>query len=284
MSLMISRRRLGRLGAFLATAAIGLGPGHTVSAQPAAHGFVWFAELVSADRAAKTVTVKARVESHVVRTLEPLTPGTRVALVWSQFNGEADAVRYVERIETMPADSGGYIVRGQFVASDAAGTTLTFITLASDRVLAALASARPGTLIRMTASMLEAPASAVALNEGPKPRPVKAADAEPVAEVANAAGTWLIETAIMSNPIKLTCPLVQDGAKLTGSCGGAPPGEVTLTKGGVKDRTVSFQFDVTSFGPALVFSLKGDLDAQGTAMKGMVSVSGFDAPFTAVKQ
>jgi len=33
-----------------------------------------------------------------------------------------------------------------------------------------------------------------------------------------------------------------------------------------------------------VFSLEGDLDAQGTAMKGMVSVSGFDAPFTAVKQ
>ena len=61
-------------------------------------------------------------------------------------------------------------------------------------------------------------------------------------------------------------------------------GEVTLTKGGVKDRTVSFQFDVTSFGPALVFLLKGDLDAQVTAMKGMVSVSGFDAPFTAVRQ
>ena len=278
---MITTRRLGAL---LATAAIAVSAGRFVAAQRPAHTFVWFGELVSADRAAKTVTVKARLESHVARTLQTLTPGTRVALVWTQFNGEADAVRYVERIETMPADSGGFIVRGQFVAADAAGPTLTFVTGASDKVLDTLGSAKPGTPIRMTASMLEAPASAVALNEAPKPRPVKVAVAEPVADVANAAGTWLIETAIMSNPIKLKCPLVQDGAKLTGSCGGAPLGEVTLTKGGVKDRTVSFQFDVTSFGPALVFSLKGDLDAQGTAMKGMVSVSGFDAPFTAIRQ
>ena len=54
---MITTRRLGAL---LATAAIGLGAGHTISAQRPAHGFVWFAELVSVDRAAKTVTVKAR--------------------------------------------------------------------------------------------------------------------------------------------------------------------------------------------------------------------------------
>jgi hypothetical protein len=136
----------------------------------------------------------------------------------------------------------------------------------------------------MSASMRETPAVAVALNQGPKPRPVSVAAADPAGEVANAAGTWLIETAIMINPITLTCPLVQQGAKLTGSCGGPPLGEVTLTKGNVKDRTVSFQFDITSFGPALTFSLKGDLDAQGTAMTGMVSVSGFDAPFTGAKQ
>jgi hypothetical protein len=219
-----------------------------------------------------------------VRTLQPLTPGTRVALVWTQFDGEADAVRYVQRIEAMPADSGGYIVRGQYVASDAAGPTLTFVTSASDKVLEALASAKAGTPIRMSASMLEAPASAVALDQGPKPRPVKVVAADRAGDVANAAGTWLIETAIMSNAIKLKCLLVQEGAKLTGSCGGPPLGDVTLTKGGMKDRTVSFQFDITSFGPVLMFSLKGDLDAEGTAMKGMVSVSGFDAPFTAVKQ
>jgi hypothetical protein len=271
-----------RLGVLLATAAIAVGAGRVVVAQRPARTFVWFGELVSADRAAKTVTVKARLERHVARTLQALTPGTRVALVWTQFDGEADAIRYVERVETLPPDSGGFIVRGQFVAADAAAPTLTFVTEASDKVLDALGAAKPGTPIRMTASLLEAPASAVALNEAPKPRPVKVA--APVADVVNAAGTWLIETSIMSNPIKLKCPLVQDGAKLTGSCGGAPLGEVTVTKGGVKDRTVSFQFDITSFGPALVFSLKGDLDAEGTAMKGMVSVSGFDAPFTAVRQ
>ena len=277
---MIANRRLSAL---VAMVAIGVSAGHTLSAQRPAHAFTWFAELVSADRAAKTVTVKARVESHVVRAFRTLTPGTPVALVWTQFGGEADAIRYIERADALPADSGGYIVRGHVVAYDAAGKTLTFAAPAFYKVLEALASAKAGTLIRVTASMVEAPASAVALNEVPKPRPVKVAAAEPVV-VADAAGTWLVETSIMSNPIKLRCPLVQEGAKLTGSCGGPPLGEVTLTKGGVKDRTVSFQFDVTSFGPALVFSLKGDLDAQGTAMKGMVSVSGFDAPFTAVKQ
>jgi hypothetical protein len=273
-----------RLLALLATAAIGVGAGRTLSAQPPTHAFTWFAELVSADRAARTVTVKARVEPHVARTFKMLTPGTPVALVWSQFGGEADAIRYIERADALPAESGGYIVRGQIVASDAAGKTLTFATPASDKVLAALASAKAGTPIRMTASMVEAPASAVMLNEVAKPRPVALVAADQDVDVANAAGTWLVETSIMSNPIKLKCPLVQERAKLTGSCGGPPLGEVTLTKGGVKDRTVSFQFDVTSFGPALVLSLKGELDAAGTAMKGMVSVSGFDAPFTAVKQ
>jgi len=74
-----------RLRALLATAAIGPGAGHIVSAQRPAREFLWFAELVSADRAAKTVTVTARIESHVVRTLQQLTPGTPVALVRTQF-------------------------------------------------------------------------------------------------------------------------------------------------------------------------------------------------------
>jgi hypothetical protein len=282
---MTPRTSIRHLGTLLATAALGLSSGHTLLAERPAHTFVWFAELVSADRAAKTVTVKARVEGHVVRMFQTLTPGTPVALVWAQFDGEADAIRYIEPVDALPAESGGYIVRGQVVAFDGSGQTLTFAAPASDKVLDALRSARAGTPIRMTASMQEAPASAVALNEVAKPRPVKVAAADAAVDVANAAGTWVVETAIMSNPIKLRCPLVQAGAKLTGSCDGGPPlSDLTITKGGVKDRTVSFQFDITSFGPALVFSLKGDLDEQGTAMKGMVSVSGFDAPFTAVKQ
>jgi hypothetical protein len=219
-----------------------------------------------------------------VHAFKTLTPGTPVALVWTQFRREADAIRYIERADALPADSAGYIVHGQVVASDAAGQTLTFSAPASDKVLEALASAKAGTPIRVTASMVGTPASAVALNEVAKPRPVPVLAADQDADVANAAGTWLIETSLMNNPIKLKCPLVQERAKLTGSCGGPPLGDVTVTKGGVKDRTVSFQFDITSFGPALVFTLKGDLDAAGTAMKGMVSVSGFDAPFTAVKQ
>src|SRR5277367_988377 len=105
-----------RLSALLVAAAMGLGAGQTLFAQRPARTFVWFAELVSADRAAKTVTVKAHVESHVVRAFQTLTPGTPVALVWMEFDGEADAIRYIERVDTLPADSGGYIVRGQVVA------------------------------------------------------------------------------------------------------------------------------------------------------------------------
>src|SRR3954453_18366280 len=127
---MVTNRRLCAL---LTTAVIGASGGRTVSAQPPAHAFTWFAELVSADRAGKTVTVKARVESHVVHTFETLAPGTPVALVWTQFSGEADAIRYIERADTLPADSGGYIVRGHIVASDAAAKTLTFTAPASDK-------------------------------------------------------------------------------------------------------------------------------------------------------
>ncbi len=272
--------------AILGLVVLGTAAPGSVSAQSATRSFSWFAELVSSDASAKTVTVKALVEAHVTRTLAKLEPGTPIVLMWTHLGSEADAVRYVERAESVPADSGGYIVRGRYVASDAAGRTLTFTTSGSDKVLQTLGTARVGTPIRVASSMEGVPA-AVALNERPKPRPVIVAKAAPAAvgpPPAKVAGLWAIDTSIMGNAIKLKCQLEQDSAKLSGTCTGQPLGDVTLTGGGVTGSAVAFQFDVTAFGPALVFSLKGEVDAPGMAMKGMVSVSGFDAPFTAVKQ
>jgi hypothetical protein len=47
---------------------------------------------------------------------------------------------------------------------------------------------------------------------------------------------------------------------------------------------VTFQFPLNGFGVPLVFLLKGEVDDAAAVMKGGVSISGFDAPFTGTRQ
>src|SRR5438128_1702506 len=106
---MISIRYAGLVMTVLA---LGLRPAGAQSSSPA---FGWFAELVSFDAATRMMTAKARIEPHVVKHVGKFAPGDRVVLVWTQFGGEADAIRYVAAESAMAAESG-YIVHARFIS------------------------------------------------------------------------------------------------------------------------------------------------------------------------
>jgi hypothetical protein len=253
----------------------------------APRSFAWFGELVSVQP--PHVTVKVGVEPHVAQSLTEFQPGAAIVLVWSQFQGEGDSVRYLDVDAAVPADLGGYVVRGRMVAADPSSRSLTLEIPAPASVLRVLGTATAGTAIKLTSSTLPAGASvsAIALNARPKPRPIvqKPVLAASTVQAAAVAGKWAIETELMGNKLKLACDLSQDAARLTGTCSAPQPlGTMELTSGSVNGTAVAFQFDITGFGVPLVFLLKGEVDAAGSAMKGGVSVSGFDAPFNGARQ
>ena len=271
----------------LACLVLGAGQRATFAASASDSAFSWFAQLVAFDQTSRTVTAKAPVEAHVVRYLGQFKPGEFIVLVWQQFGGEGDAVRYVAPASAMAAETG-YIVRAQYVSADPTARTITFKTSVPELVVKTLATARPGTPIKVRSSALltasRSPVAAIALNETPKPRPVAKADAGKDAAGANIAGKWALQTSVMNNALRLTCDLTQQGKKLGGKCGGPGPlGDVDVT-GGVDGKAVTLQFEVTSFGPRLVFLHRGEVDEQGTTVKGMLNMLGEDSPFTMSKQ
>ena len=86
-----------------------------LTAQSIQTDFAWFGELVSVNRPAGTVTVRAAVLPQVARYIDTFEPGNPIVAVWTQFDGEADAVLYVERPEVMTT-TGGYIVHAELVS------------------------------------------------------------------------------------------------------------------------------------------------------------------------
>ena len=287
MTLMITTARVfGTLLVVLVM--LGLATQRDVEAQSPMSSFAWFGELVSFDRATKTVTVKAPIEEHVARHLGNFEPGMPIVMAWIQFDAEADAVRYVERAETMTAESG-YIVRGRYVAADTSGNALMFEMSVPDGVVQTLSAAAAGTPIKLVSPIVQpgaaTPVTSVALNETPKPRPEPEPEPIEVFDGVQVGGTWALETALMGNALALTCQFTMEGAEFDGSCAGPGPlGEVPVTGGRVDGNDVKFQFEVTSFGPRLTMLLTGEFDAAGTTMEGMLNMMGQDSPFTAVKQ
>jgi hypothetical protein len=263
----------------LATAMVCLLAGARMHAASDA-SFAWFGELVAADQ--KAVTARAIVEPHVAKYVGQFKPGDRIVLVWQQFDGEGDAVKYVAPERAMAADAG-YLVRAEFVSADPASRSLVFKTAVPDSVAKILSTARPGTPIKIRASSEPAPQRtaivAVALNETPRPRPAPKVEAA-ATNAVDIAGHWALESSLMGNPVKLACDLTQAGKKLGGTCAGPGPLKSLEVTGGIDGTAVKFQFEITSFGPALTLLYQGELDPQHTAIKGNVNLMGNDSPFT----
>lgn len=98
-------------------------------------------------------------------------------------------------------------------------------------------------------------------------------------------GTWVISSSVGGQiPITVHCTLVQSGSALTGSCTPEMENpEASELMGGVDGTSASWGYDVVFNGnPGRV-----DFTATsvaGDALAGTLSLSGTEAPFTAVRE
>ena len=260
-----------------------------VAEQPDDRSFGWYVELVSVDQAAGAVTVRAPFLKHVANYIDEFSPGEEVVIVWTQFEGEADGVIYIERPDVMKT-RGGYIVYADFVGADLEGHTMTF-TLPLTNEMSSLASAQPGTPVRIESPLQQPDAvttiASVALNERPPPRPEPVVEEEIVADpdgpLAQIAGDWKIESEIMGNKFALDCALTQSETELSGTCKGPLPDAVPLT-GSVEGNTVRFAIASSFSGTEVRLGYTGAVAESGVLMKGDVDLGGMAAGFTGSKQ
>jgi len=256
-------------------------------AQTTGQSFGWYAELVSFDQAGQTMTARAPIAEHVARYIGRFAPGDRIVLVWSQYDGEGDVIRYVERAETMAATSG-YIVPVDYVSSDPDGRTLTFATPVSDGAAGLLAAAAPGTPFRGGSPMVDPTATAtvasVALNRIPEPRPEPVVAEETLDwDGVDVVGAWALSTSLMGNDVSLSCIFTQEGPELGGTCTGPEPlGEVAL-EGRVDGNDVSFKLEA-DVGVQLVLLHQGALNADATIIAGTLDLMGNLSSFTMVRE
>ncbi len=258
--------------------------------QPTNRQFAWFAELVSVDQAAGTVTVRAPFLEPVAHYIDSFTPGDGIVVVWTQVNAEADAVIYVESRDVMTTP-GGYIVHAEYEGGDVSGHTLTFTVVVGDEVGRALAAAQPGTPIKVHSPMHQpdamTPIASVALNERPTPRPEAEPEAEaivanPDGPTAGIAGMWTFESSLQGNIIAFSCTVMQNEAELSGTCEGQI-GSTQLT-GEVVGNTVKLRIPASLADNEVVFAFTGAADAAGARMEGDFSVMGFGGGFTALRR
>jgi hypothetical protein len=145
----------------------------------ATRSYVWFADLVSFDNAAKTMTAKAAVNEAVAKYLDRFKPGQRIVLVWTADNTkpETGPVRYIEAYETIKASNvnQGYMLPAEFVAADPAARTVTFKTTVPETAIQTLTAIQPGRSMSVTTPMSQpsetATITSIAASDRPQPAP-----------------------------------------------------------------------------------------------------------------
>ncbi|MGA9040600.1 MAG: hypothetical protein WB421_08710 [Terriglobales bacterium] len=101
-------------------------------------------------------------------------------------------------------------------------------------------------------------------------------------------GTWKVEGNVSGYAVDRLCTFKQDGNKLTGSChngdSNAPDEKPTPFTGDVKDKTVTWKYDVDWNGSTLTATYTGAWDGD-SAMTGAIDVQPVNAAgtFTAKK-
>ena len=91
------------------------------------------------------------------------------------------------------------------------------------------------------------------------------------ARSANVSGSWELEMTWPEGKSTGTCIFQQEGESLTGSCGGADRFPV---KGKVEGTRLSWHFEVKQNGHAGRMEFSGELNQEGTIIRGTCSVVG----------
>jgi hypothetical protein len=113
--------------------------------------YQWSAQLVSADQAASTVTVKARVAyKDAVAALKQFKPGEKVWVVWSGIHDYSDAVRMLEPVPASGTIQKELVMPAQFVSAEAPDQAVTIRMKAPASGLAAIKDLKAGQWVTVT--------------------------------------------------------------------------------------------------------------------------------------
>jgi hypothetical protein len=102
-----------------------------------------------------------------------------------------------------------------------------------------------------------------------------------VVAAADFSGNWSVDGDVASHPVKFVCALKQAGDKLSGTT--TLEGKEIAITGSVKEKTLTFTFDVDYQGSTYTNVYTGTLDDNGV-VQGTIEVAGQLGTFTAKKQ
>jgi hypothetical protein len=101
---------------------------------------------------------------------------------------------------------------------------------------------------------------------------------------ADVTGTWKVAGDVAGNPVIPTLTLTQDGASLSGTAEMPGVSSSAPVTGTVKDRAVTFAFDVEHEGTVYTLTFDGVINEDGV-LKGGIDVQGMaSGQFTATRQ
>jgi hypothetical protein len=124
------------------------------AAQPAASKgttFQWSGELVAADSATSTFTVKSRIAyQEVVSELKQFKPDEKVLVVWSGIHDYSDAVRQVRPMPAGKKIDEDLVLPAELVSTEAPNQYLTIRVKVPEGSLAAIKDVKPGQWVTVT--------------------------------------------------------------------------------------------------------------------------------------
>ena len=121
------------------------------SSQTKSDTYTWNGELVSLDKAAKTMTVKSRVAyQDAISELKDFKAGDRVWIVWSGIHDSSDAVRQVRRSETGRTIDETLVLPAELVSTEAPNQYVTIRVKVPERGLSAIDTVKSGEWVIVT--------------------------------------------------------------------------------------------------------------------------------------
>jgi len=99
-------------------------------------------------------------------------------------------------------------------------------------------------------------------------------------------GVWKIDGAVADNPVAATCNFKQSETHITGSCKMVQSDKALDVKGEVRDKQVTWKYDIDYQGTTYTLTYTGAPDSAAATIKGTILVDPSDSEgdFTATKQ